>query len=152
MKIKQRIILSLTSLILFSCQLSEIQGDWNSFKFNKIKFNNIEEVQSWVHYNIDYVDDNVKYSRDYFKYPSETLDDDEGDCEDMAILIIAIVHYQFRYKCNLVIVKDDNFTHAVIRYKGCYYNSTDFGKYHRKVKYAYEYEYDEIPYLISTKR
>ncbi len=141
-------------IIIFSCQLPEIQDDWYSFKFDKVKFNNIEEIQEWVNKNINYLPDiNSKGKYDYWKYPAETLDDGNGDCEDMANLIIAIVHYQFNYKCNLAFVNDPDISlHFIVRYKGCYYNSTAVGKYKKKIDYAYEYEYDEIPYLISTKR
>lgn len=144
----KKIMIFLIIIILFSCQLAEIQDDWYSFRFDKVKFKNIEEVQAWVNRNIDYVPDKNTGKIDYFKYPSETLDDGEGDCEDMAILIIAIVHYQFGYKCNLVLIED----HAIIRYKGQYYNSTCAGKYKKKIDYATEYKYYEIPYLISSKR
>jgi hypothetical protein len=148
--IKKLIILS---IILFSCQIATIQDDWNSFKFDKVKLNSIEEVQAWVSDKIDPVNDNERYSRDYWKYPSETLDDGEGDCEDMAILIIAIVHYQLGYKCNLVIVTNSiNTSHAIISYKGSYYHSTDIGKYDKEFTNTYECEYDEIPYAISTRR
>lgn len=149
----KKILLFLLSIILFSCQLPEIQDDWYSFKFDKVKFNNIEEVQEWVNNNIDYISDREIGEYDYWKYPSETLDDGEGDCEDMAILIIAIVHYQFSYKCNLVLVQiDNNKAHAIIRYKGDYYDSTSVGKYKKDTRYIQDYDYYKIPYVISTKR
>ncbi len=146
------IILILLIMILSACQIAEIQDDWYSFRFDKVKFNNFEEVLSWVINNIDYTSDKEIGKYDYFIYPSETLDYGEGDCEDFAILTIAIIHYQFRYKCNFVIVKNNNKDHAIIRYRGQYYDSTAIGKYKKEIKYAYEYEYFEIPYLISTKR
>lgn len=146
-------ILFLLVILLFSCQLAEIQDDWYSFRFDKVKFNNIEEVQDWVVNNIDYVSDQEAGKNEFWKYPSETLDDGEGDCEDMAILIIAIVRYQFSYKCNLVLVQiDNNKAHAIIRYKGDYYNSTSVGKYKKSTRYSQDYDYFKIPYVISTKR
>ncbi len=147
----KRILLLL--IIIFSCQLPEIQDDWYSFKFDKVKFNNIEEVQEWVNDNIDYASDKEIGKSDYWKYPSETLDDGEGDCEDMAILIIAIVRYQFEYKCNLVLIKIDDYNyHAIIRYKYDYYNSTATGKFKKGIQSVQEYDYYKIPYVISTKR
>jgi hypothetical protein len=148
---RKLIIYLVLILILFlSCEITEIQYDWDSFNFDEEKFDNIEEVQRWVDRNIDYAKDinsTGKYS--YWRYPSETLDDGEGDCEDMAILIIAIIYDQFNYKCNLVLIDNE---HAIVRYKGCYYHSTTVGKYDKGYSYTCEYEYDDIPLQISMRR
>lgn len=57
--------------------------------------NNIERVffvNYFVHKNIEYRSDpDMHNCRDYYQYPAETILSKQGDCEDMAILEIAIL-------------------------------------------------------------
>lgn len=51
------------------------------------KWEGYSSIHYWVRENIDYRYDEDRFDeREYWKFPDETLIDEEGDCEDQAIL------------------------------------------------------------------
>jgi hypothetical protein len=103
--------------LLISCSW-ELGGD---FAFNNPEFSSMKEACKWIYNNIEY----KKEDGDDWKMPDETLDDGEGDCEDMAILLMAIWKYQTGKETELIGVKTDSGRfHAVVRHEGKYYDCT----------------------------
>ena len=123
-------------IISLSCSLPSVDG----FKFDNPKFNNMQEACEWVNKNISYKKDYY----DYWKLPQETLDDEKGDCEDQALLLMGIMKYQKDYDSELIIVQLDSSTsHAIVRYKDKYYDCTNGKSYGKKsFKIIGTYDYD----------
>jgi hypothetical protein len=133
-KIKNFIILFLT-IIIFSCA---IPID-NEFIFDDPKFDNMQEACEWIYKNIKY--DSKGY--DYWRMPNETLDEGKGDCADQSLLLMAIMKYQKGYDLELVTTQLDNgIGHAVVRYKGKYYDCTSnkiYNNYKGIILQVYDY-------------
>jgi transglutaminase-like putative cysteine protease len=58
-------------------------------------FEDVTEASRWVKNNIEYAYDTEVWNRvDYWQFPEETLELRTGDCEDKAILLMAIIIHQ----------------------------------------------------------
>ncbi len=132
------ILLFFFAFVLFSCSMP---GD-GGFEFDNPKFNNMSDACEWIYKNIKYEKD----SYDDWKLPQETLDDKEGDCEDQAILLMAIMKYQKGYNSELVIVNIDSSTsHAIVRNGEKYYDPTNGGNFGEcKYQIVNRYDYDSV--------
>ena len=129
--------------IIFSCTIPEVEN----FEFNNPKFNNIKEACEWINNNIKY----KKENGNNWKLPQETLDDKNGDCEDMAILLMAIMEYQKGYESELIIVKlDNNIYHAIVLWKDKYYDCTS-GKTIGNKDYTITEKYDYYTTMYEAK-
>jgi hypothetical protein len=86
-------------------------------------FQNVEEAQYWIVKNIEYAYDEDIYNRDEWQTPAETVKYGRGDCEDMAILLMYIINTQWEGKPNLVVTEYRGGYHAIVEWKGVYYDS-----------------------------
>jgi hypothetical protein len=57
---------------------------------------------------IEYKSDIDVYGKNYWQYPSETLNLKQGDCEDKALLMIAVYYTIYGKKTNMVQVDTNN--------------------------------------------
>ncbi len=77
------------------------------------------EADAWVHDNIDYALDIDQYGQeDYWASPYETLRNRAGDCEDKAILFLAIMKRSTGAEGELVIYADVDWVHAAAKVNG----------------------------------
>jgi predicted nuclease with TOPRIM domain len=74
-------------------------------------WNDISNLQGWVVQHISYSYDtytpiitgsleygfNIDWREDFWRFPTETLKDTHGDCEDMAILLTTMIRSYFKY-------------------------------------------------------
>lgn len=143
---KKFIILLLLLLLLFNaCEM---------VPNNLPNVNNKKEAVSWVNKNIKYRSDiEVQKVIDYWQSSRETLNRGTGDCEDMAILLRAIILHNFGEKTSIIrLVANDNLTaHAVIRDKNdkiydAVNNSIRKNLHELNKKSKYNYKFDG--YLI----
>lgn len=63
------------------------------------------ELITWIRDRVEYKVDSLNY----WKSPRETLESGEGDCEDFAILFMAMSHDLWGWKPELQLVKIDGF-------------------------------------------
>ena len=58
----------------------------------------------------------LSWRKDYWRTPSETLEDKTGDCEDMAILLASMIrnYTQSRYSCWVIIWHSEESGHAAV--------------------------------------
>ena len=127
--------------ILFVFTFSCTPYNFEDFYFYE-DVNCIEDIQKWVNDNIEYKKDTIEE----WASPQRTLYRGYGDCEDFAILIIAIAHKKLDKKCSLLIVQPTSGNcHATVFDKGKVYDSTSVGIYEKDYFLVYEYKYDNIP-------
>lgn len=131
-----RNLILLFAFILFSCS---VPGD-GGFEFDNPRFSSMSDACEWINQNIKYKKD----AYDDWKLPQETLDDREGDCEDQAILLMAVMKYQKGNNSELVIINIDSSTsHAIVRNGDKYYDCTNgksFGKCEYQIVNRYDYD------------
>jgi len=114
-------IIGLLFLLLTSCTYYENKEySFDDFEFSDVKFNSKKEVCYWIYKNIKYENE----ENEFWKTPEETLDDRGGDCEDMAILLMAILYSQFKIKGRLAHYFTDKGGHCIYEVNGEYYDCT----------------------------
>ncbi len=132
------LIIFISIWLIVLCSLPDVKN----FKLDHPKFHNMKEACCWVNNNIEYKKD--KYG-DIWKLPQETLDDKNGDCEDMALLLMGIMNYQKNIKSNLVVIegRTKNVSHAIVEFNKIYYDCTSgttFKKPKTKILYILDYD------------
>lgn len=75
----------------------------------------------WVVANIQYdvEHDRMRYGRDFWQTPAETLELGRGDCEDLAIIFLELLHFRGR-PSHLLIIRGSMyppFYHVVVRWR-----------------------------------
>jgi hypothetical protein len=93
------------------------------------QWSDYEALYEWVRTNIKYSYDSrvpmlpaipsaslLSWQKDYFRIPSETLEDETGDCEDMAILLASMImnYTQSRYACWVILWHSQDSGHAAV--------------------------------------
>lgn len=153
---KKSFILLFIISICFSCALS--QHDlyyWWDYDESRIpaEIQTKEDIVKFC-FSEKYIQfewDSVNYGKcDYFALPNETLRNNSGDCEDLAILALALFYKKLNKKGYLIIgiidSSDINSVHAYIEVDGKSYNKNN-------VKYVWNKVYfDDLGYSISCKR
>lgn len=85
-------------------------------------YSNVETINfvlSFVQQNIHYWDDNVsKNQEEYWRYPIETLVDEQGDCEDTSVLFASIVENMDYDAILLFYIIDDDIGHLATGVSG----------------------------------
>jgi hypothetical protein len=107
----KKIIISFLILLAASCSMEDRSGE-------------VLEVVQFVNKEIEYEE-----SGRIIKSPSQTLEDGTGDCADMSVLVMYYLLDRGINKSRFVIMKgvdknDSYFLHAVVEYKGVYYDPT----------------------------
>lgn len=136
----------------FKCSIPEIENKL----LNKDIENSIEEkifiISVWVGNNIIYVHDidNNKI-KNHYQDPMTTLKNKKGDCEDLAILLIAITYYYLHIKMDLAQL--DNPGHMIAIYNGLVYesdtkNTLEYYLTKTKKTYINTINFKNIPNLI----
>ena len=105
---KVSIILLIIFIFLQACSFTYM----DDFEFDKVQFDSYDQVMDWVINNVEYVEDNGNV----WKKPQITLTQG-GDCEDLGILAISIIYYQFGIKGELISIRVTNNSHAIIKVK-----------------------------------
>ncbi len=82
-------------------------------------FTTIEGIFDYCLNDIEYLDD--KYAEIKLQYPEETMKAGTGDCEDKALLFLALVNKHLQIKGKLVLQID----HALTFVNGKYYDPTN---------------------------
>lgn len=137
------LILLVLCLFIFSCDIYIIPGFWDIDTCYDLTGYSIDEM-------IDFAEDNIEYKRDSGKdnvtTPQETWDNKRGDCEDIAIFLMALVNKYQGQKGTLIISQKSDSGHV--------YFELD-GKSYLKLKgfiVTNKINFDDVPYLASTKR
>jgi hypothetical protein len=94
----------------------------------------------WIRNNIDYCYDKEQYGvADYWATPEETLASGKGDCEDMAILYLAICKQSLETMGALLVYtnEDRSLGHALGEVNGeLFYEVQSCKVFYRKYEYA----------------
>ena len=99
------IIVLLISTALCSCTYYDQDSfKFKNFKFDEVKFKTISDLEWWIIDNIEYIPDIKEGYLNYWQSPFTTDKIKKGDCEDMSLLFMAILYYQFHIKSKLQIV------------------------------------------------
>lgn len=93
------VILTLQSCI-FLYRENGYAKDYEKFQVPE-GVNSPRTLSAWLNKNIKYIPD--KYSRDEWKFPSKTVKDGGGDCDDYAILVSLILS-KLGYKTSVVAI------------------------------------------------
>ena len=109
---KMIVLLVVVVAVIMSCSMDIIEG----FTFDQKHFNNFHECTKWIHENIEYK------ATEGCTNPDITLRRGYGDCNDMAVLLMAIMAYQHGIRDSYYIGINSN--HAIVEYNGKYYDCT----------------------------
>lgn len=103
---------------LYTCAIEPETWDY-TFKHD-IEITSARDAMNWITYNVMPVSDN----RDYWQSPEETYALRGGDCEDMCILFMYLIHEQLGMNPELHILRvgDTGIYHAVVWCNDIYYN------------------------------
>jgi len=134
--------------LLLSCAFDPSIQTWYEYEESKIpSFDKIEDACYWLYDNISYKSGGES---DFFRTADEILELKEGDCEDIAILLMAIIYKQYRKKATCIFVKEgNNVGHVVVKLNSYYYDTR--GKIeidNSKIKLSVPF--DNMTLLIST--
>lgn len=113
-------------------------------------------VNNYVNYNIKYVNDlNLYNSLDYWASPDETLKNKAGDCEDFAILKMAILK-KLHVQTSLLIVRDMSTgeDHAVLTSNSGFILDNKYItlKYMNELNYKINYMINDSGVYIQTNK
>lgn len=100
----KKFVFALLLFMMFSscCVDKELECAFDDIPQEVFELKNEEQIVYWVYKNIKYIDD--KKGRDKWQTPEETLLLKTGDCEDMTILTMYLIHKVLGYKCEFMAV------------------------------------------------
>jgi hypothetical protein len=110
----KRIICLIIALLLISCAMMPEIKNWYDYDDSKIPtwaMNSIDDMIQFVYSGkyIKYVGDpenwGVSETVDYFATPDETLSHMAGDCDDQALLLLAMIWKKYHKKGQLIFAK-----------------------------------------------
>jgi hypothetical protein len=84
-----------------------------------------EKAASWIYANIEYVDDYDRFSDERWSRPEDTIASRQGDCDDMAVLYLAIIAESTGEQGEMVIYSTPYGTHATARAGGYEFNALE---------------------------
>lgn len=146
---KNLIVGMIIILTLYSCDMTIIPDFWDievSSKDEDFFSNeyNYYRIYGHIRNNFKY----SKYNESRWKQPQESYNDGFGDCEDEAILFLAIVNKYKHKKGKLALAYDEKgagHAYAILEGKSYNYNQ----RFSNIVKII---EFDDIPYESSYRR
>lgn len=124
----------------------EIIPDFWFVNYDCILDLSIKEICKYVQKNTEYKYDPDNFSKcDYWQTPQETFNNG-GDCEDVAILALAIIYKEKGIKGKLVSQYGKKGFHAYLKVNG-----TSYYNYNNMSDRGY-CNFDDIPYQASWRR
>jgi len=111
----------------------------------------IDFVMSFVQQTIFYREDNSsKHKKEYWRYPIETLVDEQGDCEDTSVLFASIIENMDNYEAVLLFyIIEDDIGHLATGVSGLPNFKGDFVTYQQER--FYYCETTSITYTVGKK-
>jgi hypothetical protein len=149
------IILLIIILQMMSCAYYSIYvPDFWEYDESQVpeQFNNVKEIARYVNSRITYKSDGYTkqgLKANYWQSPSETLERGKGDCEDKALLLLAIARKKLGKKGHLLVVDttgDYKSNHAVAEFGNTQIEINGKEVNHSIIK---RWTYDEIPYEVK---
>lgn len=129
-------------LLLFSCAFPYCEN-WYNIDLKK-EFKDEKEIYNWVIKNIKYKKDDY----DFWQLPQESLNLGTGDCEDRALLMMAIYFKVFGKKSEFWLVDTENnwmINHAMWIVDGKSIEKKDFNA-------IFKYKFDRMRCIIYWNR
>jgi hypothetical protein len=80
-------------------------------------------IGRWLELNVEWVDDNIHDTSEYWQSPDQTYQWRSGDCEDFAILMMYLIRLELGGWPELVIGTYDGSGHGWVRYQGVDYEA-----------------------------
>ena len=109
--------------------INDIAENIVSISSDMSDYDRINMVSKFVHYTVEYTSDSVgTMISDYFQFPLETLYLRTGDCEDMAILTVAILK-AMGYDAETIVCQNHTIAGVNIDYYGSYACTIDGKRY-----------------------
>lgn len=136
-------------LLTLSCSTEIVMGVFDRFEWNGQKFNSIDEVAIYVRINVEYKLDIDHFGvSEYWANPEYTSQKMIGDCDDKAILLMAIIYKELGIESELV-SSDEVGGHATVLVGNTIYFPTTCLKmskseYFSKYKINKVYSMDEV--------
>lgn len=118
MYMRALIILIVSLAALLACAIEPEVWDYSFV--HDIEIASTHDAISWITHNVIPAHDEC----DYWQSPEETYNFRQGDCEDMCILFMYLIHEQLGMDSELHILQvgNDEIYHAVVWSEGIYYN------------------------------
>jgi hypothetical protein len=148
MKIAIGLIFFIAFMLLTSCAM-------NNKQLIVPDFSSKAEASAWIFKNIKYVSDYDYWKvQDRWQTPQETLDLRHGDCEDMAILFLAVADQDFGEKGSLVMTECKTTGYHAFAVDGNIYDPTwnSIGQNKNyKLPYVWTWDYDTAMTMAANK-